>query len=116
VESGPAAGLIASVQLARRLGLDDVITFDMGGTTAKASLVEGGAPSFTSEFEVGAGISLANRLSSGGGYALALPVIDMSEVGAGGGSVVWLDRAGAPRVGPRSSGAVPGPAAYGRRG
>ena len=116
VESGPAAGVIASVQLARRLGLGEVITFDMGGTTAKASLIEGGAPSFTSEFEVGAGISLANRLSSGGGYALALPVIDMSEVGAGGGSIVWLDGAGSPRVGPRSAGAVPGPAAYGRGG
>lgn len=112
IESGPAAGVIASVELARRLGLGEVITFDMGGTTAKASLIEGGAPSFTSEFEVGAGLSLANRLLSGSGYALALPVIDLSEVGAGGGSIVWLDAGGAPRVGPQSAGARPGPVCY----
>jgi len=112
VESGPAAGVIASVGLARQLGIDNVITFDMGGTTAKASVVENGLPDFTSEFEVAAGISLASKLSSGGGYALSVPFIDLSEVGAGGGSIVWLDPGGAPKVGPQSAGAKPGPVCY----
>jgi len=112
VESGPAAGVIASVGLARELGVDNVITFDMGGTTAKASVVERGIPDFTSEFEVAAGISLASKLSSGGGYALSVPFIDLSEVGAGGGSIVWIDPGGAPKVGPHSAGARPGPVCY----
>jgi N-methylhydantoinase A len=112
VESGPAAGVIASVGLARQLGIDNVITFDMGGTTAKASVVEHGIPDFTSEFEVAAGISLASKLSSGGGYALSVPFIDLSEVGAGGGSIVWIDAGGAPKVGPHSAGARPGPVCY----
>ncbi len=112
VESGPAAGVIASVGLARQLGIDNVITFDMGGTTAKASVVEHGIPDFTSEFEVAAGISLSSKLSSGGGYALSVPFIDLSEVGAGGGSIVWLDPGGAPKVGPHSAGARPGPVCY----
>jgi N-methylhydantoinase A len=112
VESGPAAGVIASVGLARQLGIDNVITFDMGGTTAKASVVERGIPDFTSEFEVAAGISLASKLSSGGGYALSVPFIDLSEVGAGGGSIVWIDPGGAPKVGPHSAGARPGPVCY----
>jgi N-methylhydantoinase A len=116
VESGPAAGVIASVGLARQLGIDNVITFDMGGTTAKASVVEHGVPDFTSEFEVAAGISLSSKLSSGGGYALSVPFIDLSEVGAGGGSIVWLDPGGAPKVGPRSAGAIPGPVCYGKGG
>jgi N-methylhydantoinase A len=116
VESGPAAGVIASVGLARQLGIDNVITFDMGGTTAKASVVEHGTPDFTSEFEVAAGISLSSKLSSGGGYALSVPFIDLSEVGAGGGSIVWLDSGGAPRVGPHSAGARPGPVCYAQGG
>jgi N-methylhydantoinase A len=116
VESGPAAGVIASVGLARQLGIDNVITFDMGGTTAKASVVENGQPDFTSEFEVAAGISLASKLSSGGGYALSVPFIDLSEVGAGGGSIVWLDPGGAPKVGPHSAGAEPGPVCYAKGG
>jgi N-methylhydantoinase A len=84
----------------------------MGGTTAKASVVEHDAPDFTSEFEVAAGISLASKLSSGGRYALSVPFIDLSEVGAGGGSIVWLDPGGAPKVGPHSAGARPGPVCY----
>ena len=116
VESGPAAGVIACAELARRLDVDSVITFDMGGTTAKASLVERGRPHLTAEFEVAAGISASSRLSSGGGYALSVPFIDLAEVGAGGGSLVWLDPAGAPKVGPRSAGADPGPVCYGRGG
>jgi N-methylhydantoinase A len=116
VESGPAAGVIASAELARRLKIDEVITFDMGGTTAKASLVERGRPHFTAEFEVAAGISTSSRLSSGGGYALSVPFIDLAEVGAGGGSLIWIDAAGAPKVGPRSAGANPGPVCYGKGG
>ena len=116
VESGPAAGVIASAALARRLKIDEVITFDMGGTTAKASIVENGRPHFTSEFEVAAGISASSRLSSGGGYALSVPFIDLAEIGAGGGSLVWIDSAGAPKVGPTSAGAVPGPVCYGKGG
>jgi len=116
VESGPAAGVIASAALARRLGLDEVIAFDMGGTTAKASLIEGGEPHFTAEFEVASGISAGSRLSSGGGYALSVPFIDLAEVGAGGGSIIWIDPAGAPKIGPSSAGADPGPVCYGKGG
>ncbi len=113
VECGPAAGVIGAAFQAARSGHPDVITFDMGGTTAKAAMVEGGEVMRTDEYEVGGGISLSSRLVKGGGYALKLPVIDVSEVGAGGGSLVWFDRAGAVKVGPRSAGAVPGPACYG---
>ncbi len=112
VESGPAAGVIASAALARQLDLRNVLTFDMGGTTAKASIIEDGQLSQTSEYEVGGGLSTTSRLIRGGGYALRAPVIDVAEVGAGGGSIVWLDRGGALQVGPRSAGAVPGPACY----
>jgi hypothetical protein len=90
-----------------------VITFDMGGTTAKASLIEDGQLSRADEYEVGGGISLSSKLSKGGGYALKLPVIDISEVGTGGGSIVWIDRPAWLKVGPHSAGAVPGPACYG---
>ena len=112
VECGPAAGVIGARHAASLAGYKDIISFDMGGTTAKASLVENGALSRTDEYEVGGGISLSSRLVKGGGYALKLPVIDISEVGAGGGSIVWLDRAGSLKVGPHSAGAVPGPACY----
>ncbi len=90
----------------------NLITFDMGGTTAKASLIEDGKLTQTTEYEVGAGISLSSRLVKGGGHAIKLPVLDIAEVGAGGGSIVWIDRGGALKVGPRSAGAVPGPACY----
>lgn len=116
VESGPAAGVIGAARLCVQAGYPDVITFDMGGTTAKASLVENGRVVRTDEYEVGGGISLSSRLVKGGGYALKLPVIDVSEVGAGGGSIVWIDPAGALKVGPQSAGAVPGPACYGAGG
>ena len=85
----------------------------MGGTTAKASIIEQGAPSLADEYEVGAGLSSSSSLVGGGGYALKLPVIDISEVGAGGGSIAWLDKGGSLKVGPESAGAVPGPACYG---
>lgn len=116
VESGPAAGVVGAAHLGARAGYRDIVTFDMGGTTAKAALIEGGRVTSTDEYEVGGGISLSSRLVKGGGYALKLPVIDVSEVGAGGGSIVRIDAAGALKVGPQSAGAVPGPVCYGAGG
>jgi N-methylhydantoinase A len=116
VESGPAAGVTGAAYLGVIAGYRDIITFDMGGTTAKASLIEDGRVVTTDEYEVGGGISLSSKLAKGGGYALKLPVIDVAEVGAGGGSIVWVDPGGALKVGPRSAGAVPGPACYGAGG
>lgn len=116
VESGPAAGVVGAARLAALGGYENIITFDMGGTTAKASLVEGGRVVTTDEYEVGGGISLSSQLAKGGGYALKLPVIDVSEVGAGGGSIVRVDAGGGLKVGPESAGAEPGPACYGKGG
>ncbi len=116
IECGPAAGVIGAAALGLRAGYRNIITFDMGGTTAKASMVEDGRVVKTDEYEVGGGISLSSRLVKGGGYALKLPVIDISEVGAGGGSIVWFDRAGVLKVGPQSAGAAPGPVCYGLGG
>jgi N-methylhydantoinase A len=95
-----------------RTGLDGLITFDMGGTTAKASLVEDGAVSRATEYQVGGGIMHGSRLLTGAGYLLRVPAIDLAEVGAGGGSIVWRDAGGALQVGPRSAGASPGPLCY----
>ncbi len=116
VECGPAAGVVGAARLCRALDIDSAITFDMGGTTAKASLIEDGEMIFAEHYEVGAAMSSAGGIVGGAGYALKLPVLDISEVGAGGGSIVRLDRAGAIRVGPDSAGAVPGPACYGAGG
>lgn len=116
LESGPAAGVLAAGVTAQELGLDNVITLDMGGTTAKASLIEDSKIAYSPEYEVGASISAGNRLVGGGGELIRAPSIDIAEVGAGGGSIAWLDRAGGLRVGPRSAGAVPGPACYLRGG
>jgi N-methylhydantoinase A len=116
VESGPAAGVVGAAHFGTQAGYANLITFDMGGTTAKASLVEEGAVIATDEYEVGGGISLSSRLAKGGGYALKLPVIDVSEVGAGGGSIVRVDAGGALKVGPESAGAIPGPACYAKGG
>jgi N-methylhydantoinase A len=112
IESGPAAGVIATAALARRLGLPNVLGIDMGGTTAKASAVEGGAIKRTGEYEIGGSMSQGSRLNRGGGYLLRVPAIDIAEVGAGGGSIVSVDAAGALHVGPLSAGANPGPACY----
>ena len=112
VESGPAAGVIACARLARQLGHGNIISFDMGGTTAKAAIIENGEPAKTTEYEVGAGINLSSKLVKGGGYAIKLPFIDVSEIGAGGGSIVSIDRTGALKVGPQSAGAMPGPVCY----
>ena len=116
IESGPAAGALAAAGLAREIGLSQAVAFDMGGTTVKACLIEDGQAVETAEGEVGAGINRAGRLSQGAGYALRVPAYDIVEVGAGGGSLAWVDDGGALRVGPRSAGAVPGPACYGRGG
>jgi len=112
IECGPAAGVIGAARLAADAGYRDVISFDMGGTTAKASLIEDGRVLSAEEYEVGGGITLSSKLVRDAGYVLKLPAIDIAEVGAGGGSIVWLDKAGAIKVGPRSAGAVPGPACY----
>ena len=114
-ESGPAAGVTASVALGKVLGLNQLISFDMGGTTAKASLIHNGEVSITTEYEVG-GSGNVRRWLQGTGYPIKVPVVDLAEVSAGGGSIAWLDDAGGLRVGPQSAGAAPGPACYGLGG
>ena len=116
VESGPAAGVVGAAALAIALGERQLVTFDMGGTTAKAGLVEGGEVLRAEAMEVGGGVLAGARLLVGAGYMLKLPAIDLAEVGAGGGSICHLDAAGAPKVGPNSAGADPGPVCYGRGG
>ena len=108
IESGPAAGVVGVQALARRIGIDKAISFDMGGTTAKASLIENGEFTRATEYQVGAGIVLGSRLLSGAGYTLKVPAIDLAEVGAGGGSILWIDSGGALQIGPHSAGAVAG--------
>ena len=115
VESGPAAGVVGAALVARQTGRLDLLSFDMGGTTAKASLIRGGEYETTPEYEVGGGAS-ANRFMNGTGHPVRVPVIDLAEVSAGGGSIAWVDRAGALRVGPKSAGAEPGPVCYARGG
>ncbi|MEV5576296.1 hydantoinase/oxoprolinase family protein [Spirillospora sp. NPDC052269] len=114
IESGPAAGVVAAARLGARRGLADLVCFDMGGTTAKAGLVRGGRPGVTHEFQVGGKGSHGGR-RPGTGVPIKVPAIDLAEVGSGGGSIAWAD-AGTLRVGPRSAGADPGPACYGRGG
>ena len=116
LESGPAAGVVAAQGIVRRLGFENAISFDMGGTTAKASLIEHGVVSRAREYEVGGSLSAGSRLLRGAGELLRIPAIDIAEVGAGGGSIAFLDPAGGLQVGPRSAGADPGPACYGRGG
>jgi N-methylhydantoinase A len=115
VESGPAAGVVAAALVARQTGRRDIISFDMGGTTAKASLIRGGQYETTADYEVGGGSS-RTRWMNGTGHPIRVPVIDLAEVSAGGGSIAWVDRAGALRVGPASAGADPGPVCYRRGG
>jgi N-methylhydantoinase A len=115
VESGPAAGVVAALQIGRDLGMENLLSFDMGGTTAKASLIEGGEVETTSEYEVGSGANVSRWLH-GTGHPIRVPVIDLAEVSAGGGSIAWIDPGGALRVGPRSAGAEPGPVCYGQGG
>ena len=112
VESGPAGGVVGAWSVARETGHEDVVSFDMGGTTAKASLIENGVYTRSQEYSVGGGIMLGSRLLTGAGYLLKVPAIDLAEVGAGGGSLVWIDPAGSLRIGPESAGADPGPVCY----
>src|SRR5579864_1178653 len=116
IESGPAAGVVGVQALMRRIGVANAISFDMGGTTAKASLIENGEVTRAAEYQVGAGIVLGSRLLSGAGYTLKVPAIDLAEIGAGGGSILWIDAGGALQVGPHSAGASPGPVAYDQGG
>lgn len=114
IESGPAAGVVAAAQVAHESGYSNVITLDMGGTTTKASIIERGEVLRAAEYEVGSAVSVSSRLMRGNGYALRIPVIDVSEVGAGGGSIAAIDSGRSLRVGPVSAGSVPGPACYGQ--
>ena len=116
VESGPAAGVIAAAGLGRALGHPDLISFDMGGTTAKVGLVEGGAPKVTKDYQVGAAAQAGIGGLALSGYPVRTPVVDLVEIGAGGGSIAWVDSGGLLRVGPQSAGADPGPVCYGRGG
>ena len=116
VESGPAAGVIAASNLGKTLGHDNVISFDMGGTTAKVGLIEDGIPRVTKEYEVGGTAATTEHGSRGSGYPIRTPVIDLVEIGAGGGSIAWIDSGGILRVGPHSAGADPGPICYGQGG
>jgi N-methylhydantoinase A len=109
VESGPVGGIIGAAMIGRLIGEPNCITLDIGGTTAKSSLVEQGTVKLTSDYFI-------ERTPTTAGYPLRVPVVDIIEIGAGGGSIAWLDPAGALKVGPRSAGAEPGPAAYGRGG
>jgi N-methylhydantoinase A len=112
MESGPAAGVLMSSYHGRSLDLPNLLSFDMGGTTAKGALVRGGLPIKRYAMEVGR----VHEFRQGSGLAVRIPVIDMIEIGAGGGSIAEVDERGLLRVGPRSSGADPGPACYRRGG
>ncbi len=112
VESGPAAGALAGTWFAKRLGEQRLLCFDMGGTTAKACLIDHGEPELTNTFEV----ARAYRFKKGSGFPVSVPSVDLVEIGAGGGSLGRVDQFGLLKVGPESSGAEPGPASYGRGG
>lgn len=113
IESGPAAGAIAAAYFARQaLDNADVVAFDMGGTTAKMSLIQGGMPAVTQEYEV----AHVHRFKHGSGIPLQISAIELLEIGAGGGSIAQLSNLGLLNVGPQSAGAMPGPACYGRGG
>jgi N-methylhydantoinase A len=116
IESGPAAGVIAAQALARRINLPNAISVDMGGTTAKAAVVENFELTRTGEFEIGGNLSQGSRLNRGSGFLLRVPALDIAEIGAGGGSIVRVDDAGQLHVGPQSAGAIPGPACYDQGG
>lgn len=107
MESGPVAGMIGAAELAAQLGLQSAIGFDMGGTTAKATLIDAGVPLFRQGYYIG---------DPDSGQPMQLPVVDVIEIGAGGGSLAWVDPQGALRIGPESAGASPGPACYQRGG
>src|SRR5256886_12015747 len=109
VEWGRVGGVIGARVIGKLLGEQSLITLDIGGTTAKVSLVEHGTVRLTSDYFI-------ERTPTTAGYPIKVPVVDIIEIGAGGGSIAWIDPAGALKVGPRSAGAEPGPAAYRRVG
>lgn len=109
VESGPVGGVIGARAVGAAIGLGNLITIDVGGTTAKTSLIDRGVVKFTTDYRI-------ERDAFRAGYPIKVPVVDIVEIGAGGGSIAWLDPAGALKIGPRSAGAVPGPACYGKGG
>ncbi len=112
VESGPAGGAVLAARIAARAGLDQVLSFDMGGTTAKLCLIDNARPQTSRQFE----IARAARFIKGSGMPVRIPVIEMIEIGAGGGSIAGVDRLGRLTVGPKSAGSEPGPVAFGRGG
>ena len=112
VESGPAGGAIFAADVARRFGLEKVVSYDMGGTTAKICLIEDFAPKTARTFEV----ARTTRFAKGSGMPISIPVIEMIEIGAGGGSIAWVDAMGRIQTGPESAGSEPGPACYQRGG
>ncbi|MBA4352487.1 MAG: methylhydantoinase, partial [Rhodobacter sp.] len=112
VESGPAGGAIFAADVARRFGLDRVVSYDMGGTTAKICLIEDFAPKTARSFEV----ARTTRFAKGSGMPISIPVIEMIEIGAGGGSIAWVDSMGRIQTGPESAASEPGPACYQRGG
>jgi N-methylhydantoinase A len=112
VESGPAGGAILAARIAAECGLDEVLSFDMGGTTAKLCLIDAARPQTSRAFE----IARAARFIKGSGMPVRIPAIEMIEIGAGGGSIAGVDRLGRLRVGPESAGSEPGPVAFGRGG
>lgn len=109
VESGPVGGVIGARAIGEALGLKNLITIDVGGTTAKTSLIDDGAVKFTTEYRI-------EQDAFNPGYPIKVPVVDIVEIGAGGGSIAWIDDAGTLKIGPHSAGAVPGPACYGQGG
>lgn len=109
VESGPVAGIFGSAILGQILGEENIIAFDIGGTTAKCSLIDKGEVKVTTEYRI-------EKDERNAGYPIKVPVVDIVEIGNGGGSIAWIDGAGSLKVGPQSAGALPGPVAYGRGG
>ncbi|MEM0077656.1 MAG: hydantoinase/oxoprolinase family protein [Thermoplasmata archaeon] len=115
IESGPGAGVMSSLYLSKYLGIENIITFDMGGTTAKAGTIVNGKIEISNEFEA-AGKTHSGRSIKGSGYVVRYPFIDLAEVSAGGGTIAWVDDEKILHVGPKSAGSIPGPAGYGKGG
>ena len=116
LDSGPAAGVMATCALGSYLGIKNAVTFEMGGTTTKSTIIEDGRAHRVNETEIGTPISVGGRTLAGAGYTLRIPIIDTAEVGAGGGSIAAIDTGGSLGVGPEGAGALPGPVCYGRGG
>src|SRR5699024_6518714 len=109
VESGPVAGVFGASILGSLIGEPNIIAFDVGGTTAKCSLIDRGEVKVTTSYYI-------EKTERSAGYPIMAPVVDIVEIGNGGGSIAWIDEGGSLKVGPRSAGALPGPVAYGKGG